>query len=327
MADTFATTNTVLNYSGLVYDTSDTETPLLNALPRYNVNHDRFPLTVDYATGTASQPEITEKASLTAPEAAIVSRPQTYNVTQIIHKATGVSYKKLSNMGAMSGLNIANQEAAIQNELDFQVGVKAQEIRNDIEYTIINGVFAESTSDETANKTRGFIEAIGSKTTVAASKTPELTPDLIADCMQKLYEANAPTGGLVLLCSAVQKRQLSKYFSKENGFLLPNSRNVGGVAIDEIITDFGTLGVMMHKRVPNGTALIVNLSVCRNVDLDVPGIGIFFYEELARTGAGIKGQLFGQWGLDYGPSWYHGKITGLATSYTPKEYDSATPIA
>lgn len=320
MADVYATTNTVLNYSGLLFDTGDNETPLLNAFSRKSVNHDRFAITVDYASGAASQPAISEKASLTAPDAAIVTRAQTYNVTQIFHKATGVSYKKLSNMGAMSGLNIADQSAAIQNELDFQVGVKMQEMRNDVEYTIINGTYAESTSDETPNKTRGLLEAVHDNNIIAVADKKELTPDIVGDLIQKIYDANGSTSGLVLVVSAIQKRQLSKYFSKENGFLLPNSRTVGGVAIDEIVTDFGTVGVMLHKKMPNGTVLMMNPSVCQLVEQPVPGKGNFFYEELARTGAGIKGQLFGQLGLDHGPSWFHAKATGLATAYTPKSY-------
>ena len=45
-----------------------------------------------------------------------------------------------------------------------------------------------------------------------------------------------------------------------------------------------------------------------------PGKGVLFYEELSKTGASEKGQIYGQLGLDYGPEEFHGKITGLATS-------------
>jgi hypothetical protein len=46
----------------------------------------------------------------------------------------------------------------------------------------------------------------------------------------------------------------------------------------------------------------------------VPEKGVLFFEELSKTGASEKGQLFGMLGLDYGPEEYHGKITGLTTS-------------
>jgi len=46
----------------------------------------------------------------------------------------------------------------------------------------------------------------------------------------------------------------------------------------------------------------------------VPGKGLLFYDEVAKSGASNGGQLYGQIGLDYGAEEYHGTITGLATS-------------
>lgn len=68
-------------------------------------------------------------------------------MTQIFHESVAVSYAKESNMGTLSGVNIANQEANPINELDFQVAAKMQKVNRDIEYTFINGVFAKATSD------------------------------------------------------------------------------------------------------------------------------------------------------------------------------------
>jgi hypothetical protein len=56
------------------------------------------------------------------------------------------------------------------------------------------------------------------------------------------------------------------------------------------------------------------MSVVRPVALPVPGKGILFYEDLAKTGASERGQLFGQMGWDNGPQVFHGKLTGLATA-------------
>ena len=53
--------------------------------------------------------------------------------------------------------------------------------------------------------------------------------------------------------------------------------------------------------------------------------GNFFLEELAKVGAGVKYQLFGQIGLDHGPEWYAGKITGLSTAM-PTQEDMARRI-
>jgi hypothetical protein len=119
-----------------------------------------------------------------------------------------------------------------------------------------------------------------------------------------------------MLVSPKNKREITKHYNLSNGFILPASRNVGGLSIDQIVTDFGTIGLMIHDMVSDEEILFLNLSVCAIVEQPVPGKGNFFWEELARSGAGIKGHIFGQAGLDYGPEWYHAKITGLTQTST-----------
>lgn len=312
-------TTTLLNYSGLLFNTNRKNMPLLSLLRRYNVNARTFPVTSKYASSSPSQPEITEYGSLTAPTPTVVARSQQYNVTQIFQKATGVSYSVLSNGGLMSGINIAGQENPISDELSFQIGVKMYEMSGDLEYTLINGVYQAPTDENTAGKTRGFINAITTNV-VATSGTPELKPDHLDEAMSKIKLAGGDTSMLYLFVNPIQLRQVSKYYSKESGYVLPASRTVGGLSFNEFITPFGNLAVVSHDLVPAGTALILNLPVSAIVEQPVIGKGNFFYESLAKTGAGETGQLYGQAGLDYGPEWYHAKITGLSTAYVDKTY-------
>ena len=71
----------------------------------------------------------------------------------------------------------------------------------------------------------------------------------------------------------------------------------------------------------------LNLDVIAPVYQPVPGKGNFFLEPLAKTGAGEKYQLFGQLGLDHGPEWYHGKFTGIATTFTAPTYSRSVYVA
>lgn len=91
-------------------------------------------------------------------------------MTQIFQEAVGISYAKQSNMGTLSGTNIANQQANPINELDFQIAAKMQKVARDIEYTFINGVYNKATTDDTINKTRGMVTAITSNTKAMSSK-------------------------------------------------------------------------------------------------------------------------------------------------------------
>jgi len=65
--------------------------------------------------------------------------------------------------------------------------------------------------------------------------------------------------------------------------------------------------------VPADTILIVDVAHIAPVFQVVPGKGVLFTEELAKTGASEKLQLFGQIGLAHGAGFLHGAITGLKT--------------
>lgn len=318
----------VLNYSGMLFNKGNTRTPLSAAIGGRvkTTNHVEFVTGQEYTGGGAgSQPAISEEASLTAPTASVVTREQKTNVTQIFHEAVGVSYAKMSNMGTLSGVNIENQAANPMNELDFQVAAKMQKINRDIEYTFINGVYQKATSDATANKTRGLVTAVTSNVKAMASKPLGLWD--IADLMKTIYTANAPVDSLVLWCDAVTMFQVNADAVQNGLTIVPAAREVNGIALDSVVTPLGTVYLRLGECLPSGTALLLNLDVISPVIQPVPGKGNFFLEELSKTGAGEKYQLFGQIGLDHGPEWYHGKFTGIATTFTAPTYSRSVYVA
>ena len=327
MADTLATSFGVLNYSGMLFNKGNTRTPLSSIIGgRAKItNHVEFVTGQEYTTGGGSQPAISETASLTAPDASVVTRAQKTNVTQIFQESVGISYAKQSNMGTLSGLNVAGQQANPMNELDFQVAAKMAKINADIEYTFINGTFNKATSDATVNKTRGLVTAITSNTTAMGSKPLGLWD--IADMVKKIYGANAPTDGLCLWCDAVTLFQINADAVQNGLTVVPAARNINGISLSSVVTPIGVVYLYLGEYLPAGTALLLNLSVLAPVFQPVPGKGNFFLEALAKTGAGEKYQLFGQIGLDHGPEWYHGKFTGIAQSFTAPKYSRSVFIA
>ena len=327
MADTLATSFGVLNYSGMLFNKGNTRTPLSSIIGgRAKItNHVEFVTGQEYTTGGGSQPAISETASLTAPDASVVTRAQKTNVTQIFQESVGISYAKQSNMGTLSGLNVAGQQANPMNELDFQVAAKMAKINADIEYTFINGAFNKATYDATVNKTRGLVEAVTTNTKAMSSKPLGLWD--IADMVKKIYGANAPTDGLCLWCDAVTMFQINADAVQNGLTVVPAARNINGISLSSVVTPIGVVYLYLGEYLPAGTALLLNLSVLAPVFQPVPGKGNFFLEALAKTGAGEKYQLFGQIGLDHGPEWYHGKFTGIAQSFTAPKYSRSVFIA
>ena len=328
MSDTFAKSFSTLNYSGMLFNKGNVRTPLSSIIGSRakTTNHVEFVIGQEYTGGGAgSQPDISEDASLTAPDASVVTRTQMTNVTQIFQEAVGISYAKMSNMGTLSGVNIANQQANPLSELDFQVAAKMQKIARDIEYTFINGTYNKTSADNQANKTRGLVSAITTNTKDMSSKPLGLWD--VAELMKKVHESNAPTQGLVLWCDATTMFQLNADAVNNGLTIVPASREVNGISLSSVLTPLGEVYIYLGECLPSGTAMLLDMDVIAPVYQPVPGKGNFFLEPLAKTGAGQKYQIFGQVGLDHGPEWYHGKFTNIASTFTAPTYSRKVFIA
>jgi len=110
-----------------------------------------------------------------------------------------------------------------------------------------------------------------------------------------------------------QKRRISAAYADTYGKsdLLAGSRNVGGVALDTIVTDFGVLNIAIDRALPADAIAVVSMEQVHPVFLNVPGKGVLFEEELAKTGASDKTQIYGEIGLEYGNEAAHGVKRGL----------------
>lgn len=309
------TSHNLLNYAGLLFAKGNSATPfstLIGGKSR-TVQTWKFPTSLIYEIGGGeSQPGITESGSLTAPDPTFATRSQNVNVCQIFQEALSISYAKMSSMDQLSGLNIAGQQANPQNELDFQVGVKMKKIQKDIEYTFVNGVYQDAEYDDVAYKTKGIINAI--TTNVQDEGGEALTYWAVAEMIESI-SANAPVDGLVLMANGTHIMQINADAKANSLTVIPASREVNGLAIDTLVTPFGSIGIMANSFVPAGTAIVFNPSVCSPVYMPVPGKGNFFLEALGKAGAAENYQIYGQVGLDFGADFYHGKITGLKTTF------------
>ena len=315
------TSHNLLNYSGLLFNKGNTKTPFSTTIggKSRTTNHWTFPTSLAYTTGGGtSQPAITETDSLTAPNAEFITRAQVTNVCQIFQKKLSISYGKMSSMGQLSGLNIAGQQANPATELDFQVSNAMAAIANDIEFTFLNGAHQDGTYDDVAYKTRGITAAITTNTKAASGAG--LGFWLIAELVQAVNDAFAPTDNLILTARPINIMQLNADATNNGLTVIPGAREENGIKLDVIITPFGSVALQPNPRIASGTAILYNPSICSPVYMPVPNKGNFFLEPLAKKGAADEFMMYGQCGLDYGAEWYHGKITGLGTSFTAPTY-------
>ena len=304
------------NYAGELFTASAKDTPFLSMIG--GLTGGKITDNFEFATGVlfdypeAAQPAISERASLTAPTATAIARRQEKNVTQIFQETIDLSYAKQSNMGRLQGLNTAGQVANPADEKAFQISNRLVKIARDVEHTFLNGVYNVATKDDEANQSRGMIELCKSEagTNIAAGEA-ELTSDLIDALMLQMAQAGAQFVNPVIFCGAYQKQKLTKAYQNQVGFGLPATRNVGGLNIQEVETDFCKLGIVWDKFMPADTILVADLAYIAPVFQPVPDKGVLFEEPLAKTGASDKIQIYGQIGLDHAPAFLHGCIHGL----------------
>ncbi len=150
---------------------------------------------------------------------------------------------------------------------------------------------------------------------VLKPQTAALTNVDIESFIQGVYD-NGGMGGenATLAVNSSQKRAITAAYAAAYGKALPfnGTRNIGGVAVDTVLTDFGTLNILLDRHVPQDAIIAASLDQIRPVFLEVPGKGVFFEEPLAKTGASDEVQLYGEIGLDYGNEKAHGVLRGLA---------------
>jgi hypothetical protein len=298
------------NFVGELLTSDMTKTPFISAIGGLNgaqlTLNNEFPTDSQYSQTTESQPDISETDSLTAPTAISNVRNQSKNVTQIYMESVDLSYKKLSNSGRLSGINTAGVANNVMSELQFQIDKKLEKIGRDLEYTSLRGTYELSTIDTEADRSRGMIEACVTNTVAAGGVA--LTKKLIDSILKEMFDNGAQFNNLVMLMGSTQSQKVSDIYG-----YAPESRNVGGVDIQQIITPLaGMVGVMpAHRFMPAGTILFADLEDIKLVFQEVPGKGLLFYEKLAKVGASEKGQIYGSIGLNHGAEFLHGTLTGL----------------
>lgn len=314
------TTYNLPNYVGELFALTREDTPFLSTIGGLTGGK-RTTATLfqwqTYDLRAAAQNVALEGAA--APTAQARVRANVSNVVEIHQEAVDVSYTKLAATGQFNSTGSDNAGSVgingqnpVLNELSWQTTQTLKQISRDVNFGFLQGTFVNPANNSTARKTRGIIEAI---TTNVYADSGVLTEDAVLDLMQMTWE----NGGIresetrTIVVNAGLKRDLTKIFITDKDYQ-ESSRNVGGVNLKTIETDFGTTNIMMDAMMPVDTLLVCSLEQCAPVILEIPGKGFLFIEPLAKVGANEHSQIYGEIGLEYGAEKSHGKITGLTPS-------------
>lgn len=303
-----ATSFNLPNYLGELYNTTPNETPLTSMIGGLNggkVNDTKEDVWSTTDNAAAAQGGALEGDDPTYEER---DRAEVSNVKQIFQYGFSVTYTKQAATANLStsALNITGTQA-VQDELSFQRNMKLQRMARDVEYTYLNGTYAKPTDNVTPRKTRGLTNAITTNDTAAAGAS--LSKGLVDSCLKDMADNGAVFHNPVIFVNSFQKQQISNIYG-----YAPESRNVGGLNIMQVETDFAMLGIVYDRHVPTDEVMFLDLAHISPTHLAIPNKGLVFVEPLSQSGSAWKFQLYGEIGLEYGPEQWHGKISGLATS-------------
>jgi hypothetical protein len=298
-----------LNYLGDLFLIGANQTPFLNMIGGLNggktYKSAQFPVAQPWSLSSASQNTQSEATAAAAGTPTTITRAQDYNVAQIMKYDVSVSYAKQAATGEFSGIQIDGNQP-VQDELAFQKTGQLRQMSIDVEYSFLQGTFVDQSAPATNQTTRGIIAA--TTTNAVAAGTADLTKDMIQELLRDMATNGAQFINSVIFVNAFQKQALSDIYG-----YAPEDRNVGGVNIKTIETDFATLGVVYAPQMATDTLQIAEMTVCSPVFVPYEGQAVSF-TDTAVTAAQKGGFWYTQVGLDYGPEEYHGKITGLTTS-------------
>lgn len=313
------TTFNLPNYVGELFAASPEDTPLLSSIGGLTGGQSVGAVAFEWqgydlrAADDARQ----RVEGANAPAGEERDRYTASNVLEIHQEAVEISYTKQGatrQRGSGATAVTVGSTVLPADELAWQLDQQFKQVARDVEKTFITGTYARPATNATPRKTRGLLEAI--TTNVVTNGTPAaLTAKMVLDLMQAVWENGGIQEGetRTLITNATQKRNLTKLFVSDKNYR-EETRNVGGVNLQTIETDFGRVNIMLNRYMPADALVVASLEELAPAFLEIPGKGHFFAEPLAKTGSADKVQIYGEIGLNYGNERKHGKVTGLTTA-------------
>lgn len=181
----------LVNYVGELYGLTPEDTPFLSMAGGLT-GGEATDATIfgwqTYDLRDASQPARVEGAA--APTAEARTRSYVFNIVQIHHETLETSYTKMAATGQFASTGSAHAGSVgltggnpIMREHDWQTEQMLKQIARDVEYSFINGVFAQPADSASARKTRGILAAVTTnavdKGTAKTNATAAFATDIV----------------------------------------------------------------------------------------------------------------------------------------------------
>lgn len=229
-----------------------------------------------------------------------------------VQDAAGAAVTLQTSAAADDIIDATGHGFSIGDEVRFATLTGGTGLLTGTSYWVVAASFGAATFRVAATPGGTPIDFSTDITAGTVRKAAVVSTDFIDVMMQTAWSQGGfqEAATATLMVNAGVKRGLTKAYITDARFK-QDDRNVGGVNLQTIETDFGRINIMLNRWVPEDTAIVVSLGECSPVHLNIPDKGFMFVEDLAKTGASLKKQIYGEVGLRYGNERHHAKITGL----------------
>ena len=204
----------------------------------------------------------------------------------------------------VSGTQIELQQYGIDNEYDYQTQKVFKEQMRLMEKSLFHG----QRQAGAAATSRGFG---GLKTFITDNTTGLASAALTQKQLEDSIQAAWTDGGNpdLIICNAWGKRKISSFYTPAVRTTRDETR--GGVMIDEVDTEFGTLRVLMDRWCPSTELYIVQTEYVGVIPFPKRE---FFEEELAKSGDYKLGHILGEYTFVVRCDKAHARIEAMSTS-------------
>lgn len=208
----------------------------------------------------------------------VSTRSSLSNLCQITEKVTQVS-----------GTARALHPKGVGDTFDSEVSDRLIELKRDMEWYFLNGTKTVE-SDSAARQMNGLVNLVNTNNVISTAGA--LTEDHFLDAFEKMWDHGAQ-GEYFAFVNATQKRAINALAKAganvrwvlENGSVT----NVFGVSVSKIISDFGTINLVLDRHMDANTILALDLD-----EVQIAELRSTFYEDLPKAGDYYKGHIINE---------------------------------
>lgn len=208
----------------------------------------------------------------------VSSRSSISNLCQITEKVTQVS-----------GTARALHPKGVGDTFDAEVSDRLIELKRDMEWYFLNGTKTVE-SDTAARQMNGLVNLVNSNNVISTAGA--LTEDHFLDAFQKMWDHGAQ-GEYFAFVNATQKRAINALAKAGSNvrWVLENGSvtNEWGVGISKIVSDFGTINLVLDRHMDAKTILALDLD-----EVQIAELRSTFYEDLPKAGDYFKGHIINE---------------------------------